>query len=191
MGGICTFRRLLGHLIVMAPLAILACRPSPPAVPAAPVVVAATGPAPATGPVAPAPTSPAIALPTPRPLPILFAVARTGGTLVPLSPGVNSVAGPMAAFEIRAGAALPSARLVLLDAQDALVAGSGEVEVGSDTRFTFAPSEPLRAGGSYLLRLEGLTGPGIAGTDGAAYLPAAFPIQVPGHPGRPSGGRRR
>jgi hypothetical protein len=135
------------------------------------------------------PAAPAV----PRPLPVLFAVARAGDAMVALAlaPETAMMPGPVPTFEVRAGVPLPAARLVLLDSQDALVAGTGGSEVGPESRFTFTPSEPLRPGAAYLLRLEGQSGPGLSAADGLPYLPAAFPVQAAGSASRPSGGRRR
>jgi hypothetical protein len=187
MGLFQAFQRALGPGLLLLPLVILGCRPAPPAPPAP---ASATGPAAAAEapPAAPVPpAAPAVA----RPLPVLFAVARNGDAMVALAPETVTMPGPVPAFEVRAGAALPGARLVLLDSQDALVPGSGESEIGSESRFTFTPSQPLRPGATYLLRLEGRSGPGLSAADGVPYLPASFPVQVPGSAGRPYGGRRR
>jgi len=192
-GQFLRFRGVAVAALLALPLGLLACRPgaggpsatgptgatgtSPPAEPGA-----VTGGAPigATG-------SPA----APQPVPVLFAVVRSGGSVTPLDPAGVTAPGASASFEVRAGAVLPGARLVLVDAQDQLVAGSADTEVGSDSRFTFTPSDPLRPGGSYLLRLEGLSGPAVTTPDGRSYLPASFPVQAPGTALRPSGGRRK
>lgn len=116
----------------------------------------------------------------PVPLPVQFAVSRAAEEIVPLAHGEMATVGPAASFEVRVGASLPGARLILLDAQDALVAGSGEAEIGRESRYTFVPAEPLRLGASYRLRLEGLESRNLPAADGTTYLSAEFPVQVAG-----------
>jgi hypothetical protein len=176
--------------LLALPLAVMACRPgSPEAPPGAPAGTGTPGTGSAVG---PGGATGAVAAPAPQePMPVLFAVARSGDTVTPLDAAGIQAPGPAPSFEVRAGAVLTAARLVLLDGQDQLVAGSGDAEFGTDSRFTFTPASPLRPGATYLLRLEGITGPAVSAPDGRTFLPAAFPVQVPGAPARPSGGRRR
>ncbi len=55
-----------------------------------------------------------------------------------------------------------------------MVPVQGTVELATTTRFALAPSEPLRPGSSYTLRLEGATRREAHDSDGRAYLPAAL-----------------
>lgn len=195
MGRFLRLRGLGLAAFLTLPLGLLACRP-PSGSPSAPgptgpsgassSAESGTGPGSGSGPTGPT-GSPAV----PQPIPVLFAVVRAGDSVTPLDAAGVTAPGPAPSFEVRADAVLPGARLVLVDAQDQLVAGSADTEVGTDSRFTFVPSDPLRPGGSYLLRLEGLSGPAVTTPDGRTYLPASFPIQAPGIAVRPSGGRRK
>ncbi len=191
MGRFLRIRALGLAALVALPTGLLACRP-PTGSPPATAPAGATGASASAGPSAGgAPTGPTGSPAAPAPLPVLFAVVRAGESVTPLDPAGVTAPGPAPSFEVRAGAVLPGARLVLVDAQDQLVAGAADTEIGADSRFTFVPSDPLRPGGSYLLRLEGLSGPAVTTPDGRTYLPASFPIQAPGTAVRPSGGRRK
>jgi hypothetical protein len=75
---------------------------------------------------------------------------------VTLSPEAEVAIDPRATFEVVVAARLVDARLVLFDAQDALVPSDGSTELASHTRFTLSPAQPLRPGAAYRLRLEGL-----------------------------------
>ncbi len=166
----------LGATLLGAVL-LAACTPPSPAPGGAPA-----GPTGATGPAAPAPTGPP-ALSGPSPLPGLAAEARipTGGAAVPLDLAGASV-DPGATFEVRVSAPVRGARLVLLDAQDAMVPSGSEVESGPVSRFTLVPLEPLRPGSRYQLRLEGVESRLVRGDDGRTYEPTAIPIATTGEP---------
>jgi hypothetical protein len=114
-------------------------------------------------------------------LPLLSAEAvLPDGSVTPLvHDGVTTVA-PSARFRVEVLARLADARLSLLDAQDAMVAGDDTVEATATTRFTLAPTAPLRPGSSYTLRLEGAEGRLLRAEDGGAYEPVSLAMRTPG-----------
>ncbi len=133
-----------------------------------------------TGPSAPSgPTGPAL-LPQ---LPVDAVEARLGTIAVPLSgPGAEPV-DPAATFEVRLPIGTRGARLVLLDAQDALVPSSSESEIAAGrSRYTLVPIEPLRSGSRYVLRLEGVESRQVISDDGQAHEPIAVAFLVSGDP---------
>jgi hypothetical protein len=87
---------------------------------------------------------------------------------------------PSATFQVRVRARTEEARLVLADAQGAMVPSSGSTEVALDTEFQLAPTEPLRPGSSYVLRLEGLAGRIVRDVNGRGYEPVTFRVLVTG-----------
>lgn len=89
---------------------------------------------------------------------------------------------PGSTFEIRLPFAARGARLVLLDARDAMVPSSADAEVGATSRFTLVPLEPLLPGSRYVLRLEGLESRLVKSDDGRSFEPLAAPFQVAGEP---------
>ncbi len=109
--------------------------------------------------------------------------ARQGPTPVSLTPGPSDTVDPAATFEVRLGFPARDARLVLLDARDAMVPSSADAEVGgSGSRFTLIPLEPLAPGSSYVLRLEGLGNRLVRSDDGRGFEPLAVPFRVAGEP---------
>ena len=154
-------------------------------------------PAPVAGPVAsPAPSTTAFQVPDGGPargvafpdgglasLPDVSAQAAwspDGGA--PLLPDAVNGVDPAATFDVRVRVRLPAARLVLLDAQDAIVASSGTTEVGPETVFRIVPADALRPGSTYLLRLEGLSARALVDTDGRSYEPLSFRLRAAGDP---------
>jgi hypothetical protein len=115
-------------------------------------------------------------------MPLAGAEARWTGGAAPLATGSSEPADPSAYFEVRLTAPVRGARLVLLDSQDVLVPATVDAEVGPASRFTLAPLEPLRAGGAYTLRLEGVAGRLVDSGDGRAFEPLVLPIRVSGTP---------
>ncbi len=151
---------------------------------AGPAFAAATGPLQAPVPAVPAP------------LPVLSAVARAPGVSVSLAANAATSVEPTSSFEVRVGAPLRSARLVLLDAQDAMVPSVSDIEIGSETVVTLVPDDVLRPGSTYLLRVEGISGRLLASDGGKSFEPAGFPLQTTGTappkaPPKKSGKRRR
>jgi hypothetical protein len=61
-----------------------------------------------------------------------------------------------------------------------MVAGDDTVEATATTRFTLAPTAPLRPGSSYTLRLEGAEGRLLRAEDGGAYEPVSLAMRTPG-----------
>jgi hypothetical protein len=120
--------------------------------------------------------------PGPAAMPLASAQALHAGTATPLSPGVTVAVEPASSFEIRIAAPARDARLVLLDAQDFQVPATVEAEVGADSRFLLVPLEPLRPGGAYLLRLEGLGARLVRSDGGRSFEPLVLPVQVIGTP---------
>ena len=89
---------------------------------------------------------------------------------------------PGSTFEIRLPFAARGARLILLDARDAMVPSSADAEVGATSRFTLVPLEPLLPGSRYVLRFEGLESRLVKSDDGRSFEPLATPFQVAGEP---------
>jgi hypothetical protein len=115
-------------------------------------------------------------------MPLAAAEARTGTASTPLAPGSSASVEPGSTFELRVAAPARDARLVLLDAQDALVASTVDAELGPEARFTLVPQEPLRPGSAYLLRLEGIGGRLVRSEDGRSFEPLVLSMQVLGTP---------
>jgi hypothetical protein len=197
-----------GHFLVVAAAAwlalVAACSAAPPPPPAPGGATGPSGPS-GPGPVAPG-ASPGAAAATgtaevpvpavPAPLPVLSAAARAPGASVPLTAGSPTSVEPTSSFEVRIGARLRSARLVLLDAQDAMVPSVSDIEVGTETVMTLVPDDVLRPGSTYLVRVEGLSGRLLQSDGGKSFEPAGFPLQTTGTappkaPPKKSGKRRR
>ncbi|GAO03262.1 hypothetical protein PSR1_02145 [Anaeromyxobacter sp. PSR-1] len=92
---------------------------------------------------------------------------------------------PGAHFRLDLTVASADARLVLLDANDAAVAAAGTHDVGTTTRLTLSPSEPLRPGSRYTLRLDGASTREFHDAAGKAYAPAGLAVLVAGTPPPP------
>lgn len=170
--------------------------PPPPAAPApsgAPTT-AEPAPAPTAGspgaPPAPDPAQPPAASPADAPAGA-FTVIRDpvalepGGATLALALQEETVVDPGAHFRLDLVVPSSDARLALLDANDALVAAAGTHEVGATTRLTLAPSEPLRPGSRYTLRLDGAATREFHDGAGKAYAPAALAVLVAGTPPPP------
>ncbi len=156
-------------------------RPSPQTSTATPPAAAPSAPAAGSGPAAPA--EPAIPLP-PQGLPVTAVEARFGVTAMPLQ-GAGSappLVDPGSTFEVRLPFAARGARLVLLDARDAMVPSSADAEVGTTSRFTLVPLEPLPPGSRHVLRLEGLENRLVISDDGRTFEPLVAPFRVAGEP---------
>ena len=157
-------------LLLAASMLVSSCTPAtPPATAPAAIspVPAAPPPAPPPGPVA---------------MPLAGAQALHAGTATPLSPGVAVEVEPASSFEVHIAAPARDARLVLLDARDVQVPSTVEAEVGSESRFLLVPIDPLRPGGAYLLRLEGLGTRLVRSDDGRSFEPLVLPLQIIGSP---------
>ena len=170
--------RRFAPLAWLAVLALASSCAPPGAPPRPPHDAGSTAPT-GTAAIAPAPVSPG----PPPAMPLLAAEARVGDAAIALAPGPASTVEPGSRFEVRIATRVRDARLVLLDAQDLLVPATVEAEIGaSGSRFTLLPQEPLRPGGAYLLRLEGLDGRLVrSGADGS-FEPLAIPLRVSGTP---------
>jgi hypothetical protein len=115
--------------------------------------------------------------------PIVSAEAQTEAGSLPLSVGAETLVDPAARFRVTLSVASRDARLALLDAADAHVPASGTTEVaGGTTVLTLAPSEPLRPGGRYQLRVDGATGRALTSEDGRAFGPASLAVVAAGTP---------
>ncbi|MBS1110012.1 MAG: hypothetical protein H6Q88_2004 [Anaeromyxobacteraceae bacterium] len=158
----------------------VACTPAAPPQAAA----ASTGPsglAAPTGPVSPVPEP--LVPPAPSVLPATAVETRVGDTVVTLAPDVPALVDPAATFEVRLPTAVRGARLVLLDARDAVVPSNESAEVGGSTsRFTLVPMEPLTPASRYVLRVEGLESRLIRSDDGRTFEPLSVPFRVSGDP---------
>jgi hypothetical protein len=177
-----------GERVAPAPQGEAAALAPSPAVPpqaAAPKAAAPT-PAPtiagATGTVAPAPGAPGAPTTAPPPAPVRACVAVTGSAREPLAPGGQYVVDPASSFELELAAAVPDARLELLDASEALVPSRGARELGATTRLTLAPAEPLQPSARYVLRVYGAASRELHSADGTAYAPVALAVIAAGDP---------
>lgn len=168
--------------LIAAVLVAAGCTPPAPAPQVGP-----TGPTGSTGPTA----SPGVPEPGgstaptgPLPLPGLAAEARMPGGGAPPVPLdlAGAAVDPGATFELRVSAPVRGARLVLLDAQDAMVPAGSDAEPGAVSRFTLVPLEPLRPGSRYQLRLEGLESRLVRSEDGRVFEPAVLPLTTTGEP---------
>ena len=92
---------------------------------------------------------------------------------------------PGASFRVAIGVRAPEARLVLLDGQGAWVPATGSAEVGSETTYELRPSDLLRPGALYELRLEGSGDRTVRDANGQGYEPLSFRVQVSGKPEPP------
>lgn len=123
------------------------------------------------------------------PLPLAVAEANPEDGGLPLSLTAVSSVPPRSGFEVRIRVRLPEARLLLVDAQGAIVPSGGTTEIADETRFTLTPTDPLRPGTGFELRLEGLASRTPHGSDGRAYEPLSLPFRTTGDP--PSAPPRR
>ncbi len=123
-------------------------------------------------------------------MPIISGEALVRDAAVPLARDQATLVDPGSSFRVDVQARIDDARLVLLDEQDAMVPVQGTAEVATTTRFTLAPSEPLRSGSSYTLRLEGATRREAHDADGGAYLPAVLRLRTTGERPAPAPVRR-
>ena len=137
-----------------------------------------------------APADPAASRVVPL-LPLAGALASRPGGTTPLGPDGVADVDPSATFEVRVGARVPAARMLLLDAQDAIVASSSSTEIGPESVFRLSPAEPLRSGSSYVLRLEGLHSRAVLDADGHSYGPLSLRLRVTGDPPAAPGRRSR
>ncbi|WP_041453431.1 Ig-like domain-containing protein [Anaeromyxobacter dehalogenans] len=164
-----------------------------PAAPAAPPAAAPAASPAAPGAAAPAPAeAPSPAQPAAAPGPAgAFTVLRDpvalepGGATLPLALEAETVVDPGAHFRLDLTVASADARLVLLDPNDAAVAAAGTHDVGATTRLTLSPSEPLRPGSRYTLRLDGATTREFHDAAGKAYAPAGLTVLIAGTPPPP------
>jgi hypothetical protein len=125
-------------------------------------------------------------------LPLTAAEASATGVTVPLArDGSLTLVDPGSSFRVEVAARISDARLILLDAQEALVPASGTTEVGSSTRFTLVPAAALRPGTSYSLRLDGVAGREFHDDSGRGYRPLSLPLRATGQPPAPSRTKKR
>jgi hypothetical protein len=113
---------------------------------------------------------------------VTAAEARVPGAGVPLTAGLRTTVEPVSTFEVRTSVPVRGARLVLFDAQDAMVPSASDIEVGAESRFTLVPEEPLRPGSAYVLRREGISGRLVPADGGRSFEPATFPLETSGSP---------
>jgi hypothetical protein len=125
------------------------------------------------------PPAPAQDSNSPRAIPLASAQALLHEVTTPLVLDQVTLVDPGSTFRVEAQVRI-DARLLLLDEQDAMVPVQGTTELATVTRFTLAPSEPLRPGSSYTLRLEGATSRETHDADGRAYLPAVLRLRTTG-----------
>ncbi len=120
-------------------------------------------------------------------VPVNAASSLLQGVATALSPDEKNRVAPGARFRMEAPLRLVDARLSLLDESDALVVSTATTEVGSGwTRFEVAPSEDLRPGSAYLLRLEGAVTRELHDEGGHAYGPYVVRFETSGErPPRP------
>jgi hypothetical protein len=118
-------------------------------------------------------------------LPIREALALEPGGPLALAPASENVVDAATTFRVEVPIALDDLRLVLVDAQDALVPASATREIGAVTHLALSPTRPLVPASRYVLRVEGAAGREARDAHGAVYLPAAFPLIVAGDPPPP------
>ncbi len=105
---------------------------------------------------------------------------------IALDVGRETVVDPGSTFEVELAARSADARLVLLDAQDALAAATSAREIAAAaTRLTLAPAAPLVPGSRYVLRIDGANTREMHDAEGRAYAPAVFPLLAAGVPPPP------
>ena len=162
--------------------------------PAATPGAARLAPAPGTGPAGPAAAgqetagAPAAAPAGPSPVASVLGevvAVEPGGSPLPLAATDETVIDPGARFRVVLKVVSDDARLLLLDANDAVVAGEGAHELGQSTKLTFAPSAPLVPGRRYTLRIDGASTRELHGPPGTAFTPASFKVLVAGTPPPP------
>lgn len=183
---------MIRHSTLALPLAIAllaGCRPSAsPADPSPSPSPASTATAePASGPpeAAAAPAEPEPK--GPIPVPITKAVALGGAEPTPLSLNEPVSIDPAVQFQVEVAVSLVDARLALLDANDALVAGDEAHEIGASwSRYTVVPDAPLRPGSTYRLRLDGATQREARDGEGRAYQVAVWELRTTGEPPLPA-----
>lgn len=123
---------------------------------------------------------------------VLEALALIPGASTTLRGGEQITVDPGATFRVVLKGSYPEARLSLLDGGDAMVAGAGAREVGTQTTVTFQPDAPLKPAGAYRLRVDGATTRELRDAAGAARAPAEFPVLVAGEPPpEPKASRKR
>jgi hypothetical protein len=176
--------------LVVLQILIAGCTPvsvpgnSSPSGPTGPVAAASSSGPTGPGPTAEPPAAPAAPPAPPPSLPTTAVEARLGTAATPLptdgSPAPDVDSG--STFEVRLPFAARGARLVLLDARDAMVPSSSDVQVGAASRFTLVPLEPLLPGSRHVLRLEGLESRLVRADDGRTFEPLAAPFRVAGEP---------
>jgi hypothetical protein len=116
----------------------------------------------------------------------------TGANERPLALDATTAVDPRSSFKIEVAAHLIDGRMVLLDEQDAMVASTGTVEMGSaSTRYQLTPSEPLSPGAAYVLRLDGITSSDAHDPAGRAFTPVKLSLRVDGERPPPPARRRR
>lgn len=174
---------------LLAALAVAAATPNGPAAPAPPPAAPPASP--------PAPAAGAAAHEALTPVPLVGATALLAGDSVAVALGRDgeSLVAPEASFRVDVAAAVAEARLALYDAQDVLVAGAEQAEVGTgSTRLLFTPARPLRPGSRYTLRLEGAATRELVTLGGQRHRGHAFAIRTSGEPPAdpaPGAGKRK
>lgn len=127
----------------------------------------------------------------PGALPVDSAQALEGEGAAALDAQQVAIVGPTATFQVRVAVPAREARLVLEDAQGALVPATGSTEVGAGAAYELKPTEPLLPGGSYVLRLEGLASRSVQDAAGRSYQPLSFRLRVTGKEEPPPPRRKR
>jgi hypothetical protein len=149
----------------------------------------------ATGADAGEPSSPASpALQGPRPVPLKKAQASAEGADVSLIGDGETAIAPATSFRIELAGTFPDARLALHDEQDKLVPARGSIEVGATTVLTLAPTEPLRGGSPYRLRLDGTAERHVHDAQGLPHEPVELKVRTTGErqpPPPPEGTKKK
>lgn len=116
----------------------------------------------------------------PEVIPILAAWALAGDGGIPLRQGAENVVDPESRFEVELAARAEDARLSLLDELEAVVPSTGTTVHEARSRFTVAPKEPLRAGSSYQLRVDGTLTREAHDASGRSLAPASLKLKTSG-----------
>jgi hypothetical protein len=130
-----------------------------------------------------------------RPMPILKAELTGPSGAAPLKLDQANAIEPTAHFRVELSVSLPDVRLQLLDEQDAAVASTGTTEVTGTTTLTLIPTDALRTGTVYRLRLDGAAQREAHDAAGARYAPVEIQLKTSGEkppvPAKKKAKRRR
>jgi hypothetical protein len=144
-----------------------------------------------------APIPPDAAAPDTGPRPLSFQaraviVTDAGVTMaIDLAPDATTEVAPESRFELELGD-LRDVRVQLFDDDDRAVPSIDRLEIGRPTRYSLKPNEPLSAGATYALGIDGLRFDDPVDADGGVHQPARLTFRTTGDsnaapsPGKPA-----